>query len=154
MVCRKMQPPHHAYIHVYVYVYFAYTYVYVNHLCGRNETAGRKRQSTAASMRKPRRNDTRAGANWALEVTLSRGMLFHPRTPDQTPSTRSSCRPSALPLSQQPLSAFSFSFFLLFMHRESVWYKREGSRRPYHRKDEVRRIQVSNCSFRTFLSEK
>lgn len=30
-------------------------------------------------MRKPRRNDTRAGANWALEVTPPRGMLFHPQ---------------------------------------------------------------------------
>ena len=29
----------------------------------------------AASMRKPRRNDTRARANWALEVTPPRGML-------------------------------------------------------------------------------
>lgn len=80
-----------------------------NYLGGRNETAGRKRQSTAASMRKPRRNDTRAGANWALEVTPSRGMLFHPRSVPCSPSRPN--RPAtrrrlpACPLAPSPSSS-------------------------------------------------
>lgn len=93
-----------------------------NCLRGRNETAGRKRQSTAASMRKPRRNDTRAGANWALEVTPSRGMLFHPRSVPRSPPSRPtnhppppSCLPSRPPpaalFPRQPLSASCSSFF-------------------------------------------
>lgn len=68
-----------------------------NCLRERNETTGRKRQSTAVSMRKPRRNDTRAGANWALEVTPSRGMLFHPRSVPCSPSH---------PVHQPPVVAF------------------------------------------------
>lgn len=49
-------------------------------------------------MRKPRRNDTRAGANWALEVTPSRGMLFHPRSvPRPTTLRRLPARASSTP---------------------------------------------------------
>jgi len=71
---REIQPSHHA----------RYTYC----LRRRNETTGRKRQSTIVSTRKPRRNDTRASANWALEVTPSRGMALPPS--EYAPTTFSS----------------------------------------------------------------
>lgn len=57
-------------------------------------------------MRKPRRNDTRAGANWALEVTPSRGMLFHPR---------SMPRPTFTAFLPAPGLAISFYLFILFL---------------------------------------
>jgi len=86
---REMQPPHHArgmYTRVCVRACVRARAADILHrLRGRSEATGRKRQSTtASSARKPRRNDTRAGANWALEVMPSRGMFFHPRSMPQT----------------------------------------------------------------------
>lgn len=122
---REMRP---SYIYIYIYAY--------NRLRGRNETTGRKRQSTTASMRKPRRNDTRTGANWALEVTPSRGMLFHPRS---VPQTRLPPPPSGRP-PDLPASATSFCLLVLFLPTLHANRRgRRGSRKPsYHREHEVK----------------
>lgn len=94
-------------VRIYSHLITHAIYIY-NYLRRRNETTGRKRQSTTVSTRKPRRNDTRASANWALEVTPSRGMLFHPRSMPRPAS-------HSLLTFYQPPALLPTSFYLLII---------------------------------------
>lgn len=107
-------------------------YIYLRR---RNETTGRKRQWTTVSTRKPRRNDTRASANWALEVTPSRGMLFHPRSVPRQPPTL-----YWLPASPPPFSQ-SLSHHLASSSYIANWCGRRGRFRRSLRKTDTNIIK-------------
>lgn len=97
------------------------TYTY-NCICRKNEASGRRRQSTIVSTRKPRRNDTRDSANWTLEVTPSREMLFHPRRMPRPTShpPLTSYQPSYPLLSGRLLYTSSSFCFFFILHRDVV----------------------------------
>lgn len=118
-------------------------------------------------MRKPRRNDTRAGANWALEVTPSRGMLFHPRSVPRSPSrlVRPAARrrllacPLALSPSRRCPSTHSnllllFLLLLFSIHHESTRHGRRRFlriRKPSRDEEKHKRMAIRSLSESLFL---